>query len=51
MAAPVLGANGVAIAALSISGPTVRLSARINELAEHLKAEANSLSLQLRGAA
>jgi DNA-binding IclR family transcriptional regulator len=51
MAAPVLGANGVAIAALSISGPTVRLRSRIDELAEQLKAEANSLSLQLRGAA
>src|SRR5579862_4719423 len=51
MAAPVLGANGVAIAALSISGPTVRLRSRIDELAPQLKAEANSLSLQLRGAA
>jgi IclR family transcriptional regulator, acetate operon repressor len=51
MAAPVLGANGVAIAALSISGPTVRLRPRLEELAEQLKAEANSLSLQLRGAA
>src|SRR5438034_3256587 len=29
MAAPVLGANGVAIAALSISGPTVRLRPRL----------------------
>jgi DNA-binding IclR family transcriptional regulator len=51
MAAPVLGANGVALAALSISGPTVRLKARLEELAPQLKAEANSLSLQLRGAA
>ena len=51
MAAPVLGANGVAIAALSISGPTVRLKSRIDALAETLKVEANSLSLQLRGAA
>src|SRR2546421_2981300 len=51
MAAPVLGANGVAIAALSISGPTSRLKSRIDDLAEQLKAEANSLSLQLRGAA
>jgi IclR family transcriptional regulator, acetate operon repressor len=51
MAAPVLGANGVAIAALSISGPTTRLKQRIDELAEQLKAEANSLSLQMRGAA
>jgi len=51
LAAPVLGANGVAIAALSISGPTARLKQRIDELAEQLKTEANSLSLQLRGAA
>jgi IclR family transcriptional regulator, acetate operon repressor len=51
MAAPVLGANGVAVAALSISGPTTRLRPRIDELAAQLKAEANSLSLQLRGAA
>ena len=51
MAAPVLGANGIAIAALSISGPTTRLRPRIDELAPQLKAEANSLSLQLRGAA
>src|SRR2546423_1072954 len=51
MAAPVLGANGVAIAALSISGPTVRLRPRLEELAPQLKTEANSLSLQLRGAA
>lgn len=51
MAAPVLGANGVAIAALSISGPTSRLKPRIDELAPLLKAEASSLSLQLRGAA
>ncbi|HKT45234.1 MAG TPA: IclR family transcriptional regulator [Gaiellaceae bacterium] len=51
MAAPVLGANGTAIAALSISGPTSRLRSRIDELAPQLKAEANTLSLQLRGAA
>jgi len=51
MAAPVLGDNGTAIAALSISGPTARLKNRIAELAPSLKAEANSLSLQLRGAA
>lgn len=51
MAAPVLGANGVAIAALSISGPTTRLRPRIEELAPILKTEANTLSLQLRGAA
>jgi len=51
MAAPVLGGNSAAIAALSISGPTTRLRPRIDELAPILKAEANSLSLQLRGAA
>ena len=51
MAAPVLGANGVAIAALSISGPTSRLKQRIEELGPTLKDEAQSLSLQLRGAA
>ena len=51
MAAPVLGANGVAIAALSISGPTSRLQSRIADLAPALKQEANALSLQLRGAA
>ncbi|MGZ4372039.1 MAG: IclR family transcriptional regulator [Gaiellaceae bacterium] len=51
MAAPVLGANGTAVAALSISGPSARLKDRIAELAPLLKAEANSLSLQLRGAA
>src|SRR5215470_15218394 len=48
MAAPVLGTNGVAIAALSISGPTTRLKPRINELAPLLKTEANALSRQLR---
>jgi IclR family acetate operon transcriptional repressor len=51
MAAPVLGANAVAIAALSISGPTARLTSRLEELAPQLKAEATKLSLQLRGAA
>jgi IclR family transcriptional regulator, acetate operon repressor len=51
MAAPVLGANAVAIAALSISGPTTRLKPRIDELAQTLKAEATDLSRQLRGAA
>lgn len=51
MAAPVLGANGVAVAALSISGPTARLKSRIEALAETLRAEAANLSLQLRGAA
>ena len=51
LAAPILGANGVAIAALSISGPTARLKQRIDELAPFLKSEAANLSLQLRGAA
>jgi len=51
MAAPVVGANGVAVAALSISGPTSRLKPRIEELVPTLKNEAQSLSLQLRGAA
>ena len=51
LAAPVVGANGVAIAALSISGPTSRLKQRIEELAPLLKAEAQTLSLLMRGAA
>ncbi|HUZ99577.1 MAG TPA: IclR family transcriptional regulator [Gaiellaceae bacterium] len=51
LAAPVLGANGIAIAALSISGPTSRLKQRIDELAPLLKAEAQTLSLLMRGAA
>jgi IclR family acetate operon transcriptional repressor len=52
MAAPVLGANDVAVAALSISGPTSRLTAgRIEELAPPLKSEALTLTRLLRGAA
>ena len=51
LAAPVLAADGNAVAALSVSGPTARLKNRIAELAPSLKAEASSLSLQLRGAA
>jgi len=51
LAAPVLGANGNAIAALSISGPTARLKARIPELAPLLTNEAHTLSQRLRGAA
>jgi IclR family acetate operon transcriptional repressor len=51
IAAPVPGANGVAVAALSISGPTTRLKHRIDELAPLLKDEAHTLSRQLRGAA
>ncbi len=51
MAAPVLGANGDAIAALSISGPTSRLKQRLEELAPLLKTEASNLSRRMRGAA
>ena len=52
LAAPVLGADGTAVAALSVSGPTARLSAeRIEELAPLLTDEAASLSRRLRGAA
>jgi IclR family transcriptional regulator, acetate operon repressor len=52
VAAPVLGSTDTAIAALSISGPTSRLTAeRIEELAPLLKREASNLSLLMRGAA
>ena len=52
MAAPVLGAADTAIAALSISGPSSRLTAaRIEELAPLLKTEASNLSRRMRGAA
>jgi IclR family transcriptional regulator, acetate operon repressor len=51
IAAPVLGANGAAIAALSISGPTTRLKRRIDELAPPLVHEASTLSEHMRGAA
>ena len=52
LAAPVLGADGVVVAALSISGPTSRLTAeRIERLAPLLSREATSLSQRLRGAA
>ena len=52
IAAPVLGANDVAVAALSISGPTSRVTPeRIDELAPLLKTEASNLSRRLRGAA
>jgi IclR family acetate operon transcriptional repressor len=52
LAAPVLAPDGSVIAALSISGPTARLTAeRIEELAPLLQQEAASLSLRLRGAA
>jgi DNA-binding IclR family transcriptional regulator len=52
LAAPVLGADGAVVAALSISGPTSRLTAeRIEQLAPLLTREAASLSQRLRGAA
>jgi len=52
LAAPVLGPDGVAVAALSISGPTSRLTAeRIEELAPLLRREAATLSHRMRGAA
>ena len=52
VAAPVFGAQGVAIAALSISGPTARLmKERVDELAPLLVGEASAVSIQLRGAA
>jgi DNA-binding IclR family transcriptional regulator len=52
LSAPVLDADGTAIAALSISGPTSRLTAeRIEELAPLLRDEAAILTRRLRGAA
>jgi DNA-binding IclR family transcriptional regulator len=52
IAAPVLGPDGAAVAALSVSGPTTRLTAeRIEKLVPLLKEEAAGLSRQLRGAA
>jgi IclR family transcriptional regulator, acetate operon repressor len=52
IAAPVLDSDGTAVAALSISGPTSRLTAaRIEELAPLLQEEAATLSRRLRGAA
>jgi DNA-binding IclR family transcriptional regulator len=48
MAAPVLGSGGTAIAALSISGPTARLTSdRIAQLAPLLVEEANGLAARL----
>jgi DNA-binding IclR family transcriptional regulator len=48
MAAPVHGPDGRVIAALSISGPTLRLShARVDELAPVLRDEAQALSARL----
>jgi DNA-binding IclR family transcriptional regulator len=52
LSAPVLASDGAAIAALSISGPTSRLTAeRIEELAPQLRDEAAILTRRLRGAA
>jgi IclR family transcriptional regulator, acetate operon repressor len=52
LAAPVLGHEGLAVAALSISGPTTRLTGeRIEELVPLLKEEAAGLTRRLRGAA
>ena len=52
MAAPVLGGDGAAVAALSISGPTHRLTTeRIEELVPLLTHEAAHLTRLLRGAA
>ena len=52
LSAPVLDTDGTAIAALSISGPTSRLTAeRIEELAPLLRDEAAILTRRLRGAA
>jgi IclR family transcriptional regulator, acetate operon repressor len=48
LAAPVVGAGGDALAALSISGPTLRLdAARMAELRPHLIHEAQALSARL----
>lgn len=48
LAAPVFGANGVAVAALSISGPTIRLTReRIAELAPSLMEQARLVSERL----
>jgi DNA-binding IclR family transcriptional regulator len=52
LAAPVLGPEDATVAALSISGPTTRLTAdRIEELAPLLRREAATLSQRLRGVA
>jgi len=48
LAAPVLGADGVALAALSISGPTFRLTReRIAELVPALLEQARLVSVRL----
>jgi DNA-binding IclR family transcriptional regulator len=48
LAAPVFGADGIAVAALSISGPTIRLTrARIAELAPALLEQAQLVSERL----
>jgi DNA-binding IclR family transcriptional regulator len=57
LAAPILGPDGIAVAALSISGPTIRLTReRIAELAPALLEQAGLVSMRLgnhdqRGAA
>src|SRR5262249_59915212 len=57
LAAPILGPDGIAVAALSISGPTIRLTReRIDELAPYLCEQALEVSVRLgqaeqRGAA
>jgi len=57
LAAPILGPDGDAVAALSISGPTIRLTRdRIDELAPALLEQARLVSVRLgnhdqRGAA
>ncbi len=52
LAAPVLGPDDAAVAALSISGPTARLTReRIEKLAPLVKQEAATLTRRLRGAA
>jgi DNA-binding IclR family transcriptional regulator len=48
MAAPVRGPTGAVIAALSISGPTLRITReRVDELAPVLRDQANALSQRL----
>jgi IclR family acetate operon transcriptional repressor len=48
VAAPVLGADGIAVAALSISGPTIRLTRdRIAELVPGLLEQARQVSVRL----
>lgn len=52
LAAPVLGAEGRVVAAMSISGPTSRLDqTRLEELVPHIKRISNDLSRHLSGSA